>query len=169
MTTILTSLFGGTLPIGATAPDFTAQASLAGKASPFHLATALKKGPVVLYFYPVAFTSGCTVEAHDFADAAGQFEALGATVVGMSGDGIERLNRFSVSECRGRFAVASAEAKLLSAYKVKLPVLPLSNRTSYVIAPDGRIVFVYKALSPAGHVDKTLAAVKAWRVAHPAG
>ena len=148
------------LPIGAAAPDFTVPARLAGQAFTFHLADALKKGPVVLYFYPVAFTSGCTVEAHDFAAAAGQFEALGATIVGMSGDGIERLNRFSISECRGRFAVASADSKLLSAYRVKLPLLPISNRTSYVIAPNGKIAFVYKAMSPAGHVEKTLTAVK---------
>ncbi len=165
---ILSSFFSP-LPIGATAPDFTTQASLAGKAFSLHLADALKKGPIVLYFYPVAFTSGCTVEAHDFAAAADQFQALGATVVGMSGDGIDRLNRFSVSECRSKFAVASADAKLLAAYKVKLPLLSLSNRTSYVIAPNGKILFVYKALSPAGHVDKTLAAVKAWRAIHPAG
>jgi peroxiredoxin Q/BCP len=156
------------LPVGAIAPDFTTQASLAGKPFTFHLADALRKGPVVLYFYPAAFTSGCTIEAHDFADATEQFRALGATVIGVSGDDIEKLNRFSVSECRSKFAVASADAKLIAAYKVKLPVLARSNRTSFVIAPDGRILFQYSALDAAGHVDKTLAAVRAWRAAHPA-
>jgi peroxiredoxin len=159
---------GAALPVGATAPDFTAQASLAGKPFPFHLADALKKGPVVLYFYPAAFTSGCTVEAHDFAEATGQFEALGATVIGVSADDIDKLNRFSVSECRDKFAVASADTRLISAYKVKLPVLARSNRTSYVIAPDGKVLFAYSALDPSGHVEKTMAAVKAWRTAHPA-
>jgi peroxiredoxin len=157
------------LPVGATAPDFTTQASLAGKPFAFHLADALKKGPVVLYFYPAAFTSGCTVEAHDFAEATDAFKALGATVIGVSGDDIDKLNRFSVSECRNKFAVASADAKLISEYKVKLPVVARSNRTSYVIAPDGKVIFAYSALDPAGHVEKTMAAVKAWRAAHPAG
>lgn len=157
------------LPEGAKAPDFTTQASLAGKPFPFHLADALKNGPVVLYFYPAAFTSGCTIEAHDFAEATDQFHALGATVIGVSGDDIDKLNRFSVSECRNKFAVASADGKLISAYKVKLPVLARSNRTSFVIAPDGKVIFVYTALDPAGHVEKTMAAVKAWRAAHPDG
>jgi len=156
------------LPVGATAPDFTTQASLAGKPFPFHLADALKAGPVVLYFYPAAFTSGCTIEAHDFAEATDAFKALGATVIGVSGDDIGKLNRFSVSECRNRFAVASADGKLIAAYKVKLPVVARSNRTSYVIAPDGKVIFAYSALDPAGHVEKTMAAVKAWRATHPA-
>ena len=157
------------LPVGAHAPDFSTQATLAGKPFPFHLADALRRGPVVLYFYPAAFTSGCTVEAHEFAEATASFQALGATVIGVSADPIEKLNRFSVSECRSKFAVASADGKLISAYKVKLPVIGKSNRTSFVIAPDGEIIFAYSALSPKGHVDMTLAAVKAWRAAHPAG
>jgi peroxiredoxin Q/BCP len=156
------------LPDGAIAPDFIAQASFAGKPFSFHLADALKKGPVVLYFYPAAFTSGCTIEAHDFAEATDRFHALGATVIGVSADDIGKLNRFSASECRNKFAVASASTKLISEYKVKFPLLSRSNRTSYVIAPDGKILFVYSALDPAGHVEKTLAAVKAWRMAHPA-
>lgn len=156
------------LPVGAPAPAFTAQASLGGKQFAFSLAAALKKGPVVLYFYPAAFTSGCTVEAHDFATAVPAFGALGATVIGVSADDIATLARFSVSECRSKFAVASADGTLISAYKVKLPVLSRSNRTSYVIAPDGRVIFAYSALDPAGHVEKTMAAVRAWRAAHPA-
>ena len=155
------------LAVGATAPDFATQASLAGKPFAFHLADALRKGPVVLYFYPAAFTSGCTVEAHDFAAATDAFAKLGATVIGVSGDPIDKLNRFSVTECRNKFAVASADAKLISAYNVKLPLLSRSNRTSFVIAPSGKIIFEYSAFDPAGHVDKTMAAVKSWRAAHP--
>lgn len=156
------------LPVGAKAPAFTTQASLAGKPFSFSLADALKKGPVVLYFYPAAFTSGCTIEAHDFAAATDGFAKLGATVIGVSADPIDKLNKFSVSECRNKFAVASADMKLIDAYDVKLPVLAKSNRTSFVIAPDGKIIFEYSALDPAGHVDKTMDAVKAWRAAHPA-
>ena len=156
------------LPVGAKAPGFATAATLAGKPFRFSLTGALKKGPVVLYFYPAAFTSGCTVEAHDFAEATASFAKLGATVIGVSADPIEKLNKFSVSECRSKFAVASADTKLIEAYDVKLPVLSRSNRTSFVIAPDGTILFAYSALDPSGHVDKTLAAVKAWRVAHPA-
>ena len=155
------------LPVGASAPDFIAHATLAGRPFTFHLADALRKGPVVLYFYPAAFTSGCSVEAHEFAEATANFAALGATVIGVSADPIDRLNRFSVSECRSKFAVASADGKLISAYKVRIPLLGKSNRTSFVITPDDRIIFAYSALSPTGHVDKTLSAVKSWRSAHP--
>src|ERR1700687_4416198 len=91
---------------GAQAPGFTTQATLAGKPFTFSLADALKNGPVVLYFYPAAFTKGCTVEAHEFADAIEKYQVLGATVIGVSHDDIEKLNRFSVSECRRKFPVA---------------------------------------------------------------
>lgn len=157
------------LPVGAAAPDFQTQASLAGKPFAFHLADALKKGPVVLYFYPAAFTSGCTVEAHEFAEATAAFQAEGATVIGVSADPIEKLNRFSVSECRNKFAVASADRKLIDRYKVAIPLIGKANRTSFVIAPDGKILFAYSAMDPEGHVTKTMAAVKSWRAAHPAG
>ena len=157
------------LPGGADAPAFTTQASLAGKAMPFALQAALKKGPVVLYFYPAAFTSGCTVEAHDFAEATPAFHKLGATVVGMSADPIDVLDRFSVSECRNKFAVASATPETIAAYDVKLATTARANRTSYVIAPDGKVIFVYSAMDPAGHVDKALDAVKAWKASHRRG
>jgi peroxiredoxin Q/BCP len=146
------------LPVGATAPDFTTQASLAD---------TLKKGPVVLYFFPAAFTTGCTFEAHEFAEATEEFAKLGATVIGVSADDIATLNRFSVSECRNKFAVASADGKIIAAYDVKLPVVSKSNRTSFVIAPDGKIVFAYSALDYKGHVEKAMAAVKEWRAGHP--
>src|SRR6267143_918301 len=127
------------LPDGTKAPDINTQASLAGKEFRFSLAEALKKGPVVLYFYPAAFTPGCTVEAHLFAEATDKFKALGATVIGVSHDPIEKLNRFSVSECRNKIAVASdGDGSVMKAYDAVLPVKPeYANRTSYVIAPNG--------------------------------
>ncbi|WP_116091983.1 peroxiredoxin [Sphingomonas crusticola] len=151
------------LPVGAKAPDFATQVSLAGKPMPFSLKAALKKGPVVLYFYPAAFTKGCTIEAHDFAEATDDFKKLGATVIGMSADNIDKLNQFSVSECRNKFAVGSATPATISAYNVTMPKNPaMSDRTSYVIAPNGRVIFAYSAMDPAGHVTGTLDAVKAW-------
>lgn len=155
------------LPIGAKAPDIETQASLAGKPMPFSMKSALRKGPVVLYFYPAAFTKGCTIEAHEFAEATDDFQKMGATVVGMSADPIETLNRFSVEECRNKFAVGSASADTIKAYDVVIPNRPISNRTSYVIAPDGKVIFVYSAMDPAGHVSGTMDAVKAWRAKHP--
>jgi len=158
------------LPNGTKAPDFTTQASLAGKEFPFSLQEALKQGPVVLYFYPAAFTKGCTIEAHDFAEATDDFKKLGATVIGMSADGIEKLNQFSVSECRNKFAVGSATSGTITAYDVVLPQNPaMSNRTSYVIAPDGKVIFAYSAMDPAGHVKGTLGAVKSWAAQHKRG
>jgi len=150
---------------GARAPMFTTQASLAGKPFRFSLADALKKGPVVLYFYPKAFTGGCTLEAHEFAEATDDFAKLGATVVGMSADKIDVLNKFSKEACRDKFAVGTASAKLIAAYDVKLPVVAMSNRTSYVIAPDGRVIYNHSAMAAKGHVANTLAAVKTWRAA----
>jgi len=156
------------LPDGAKAPQFATQASLAGKAFRFSLADALKKGPVVLYFYPAAFTPGCTVEAHEFAEATDKFAALGATVIGVSHDPIEKLNKFSVSECRNKFAVASdADGSVMKEYDAVLPVKPeYANRTSYVIAPTGVIIYSYTDLNPDKHVENTMAAVKKWQDEH---
>src|SRR6202161_2629146 len=115
-----------TLEPGASAPDFTTQATLAGKPFQFSLADALKKGPVVLYFYPAAFTTGCTVEAHDFAEATTEFQALGATVIGVSHDDIDKLNKFSVSECRNKFAVAAdPDQHIMKSYDAILAKNPL--------------------------------------------
>ncbi|HZY99780.1 MAG TPA: peroxiredoxin, partial [Candidatus Baltobacteraceae bacterium] len=109
------------LAVGAKAPTFTLQASQGGNVFTFDLASALAKGPVVLYFYPAAFTKGCTIEAHEFADAIDQYKALGATVIGVSHDPIDTLNRFSVSECRNKFAVASdSDKKISKAYDANL-------------------------------------------------
>jgi len=156
------------LPNGSHAPDFTAEASLGGKTYTFSLADALKKGPVVLYFYPAAFTPGCTIEAHDFAAAMPRFKALGATVIGVSHDRIGKLQRFSVSECRKKFPVASdASGRIMKEYDAVLASHPAyANRTSYVIAPDGRILYSYTNLNPARHVANTMAAVKRWDEKH---
>jgi len=123
---------------GATAPDFTTQASLGGKTYTYSLADALKHGPVVLYFYPAAFTKGCTIEAHAFADAVDRYKAYGATVIGVSADNIDTLTKFSVSECRSKFAVAAdTDQAVMKAYDAVLAQAPqYANRTSYVIAPD---------------------------------
>src|SRR5215207_6388590 len=156
------------LPDGSKAPDFNTQATLAGKPFHFSLADALKHGPVVLYFYPAAFTPGCTQEAHDFAEATEQLKALGATVVGVSHDPIEKLNKFSVSECRNKFAVAAdVNGSIMKSYDAVLAQKPeYANRTSYVIAPDGEILYSYTAMNPDKHVANTLAAVKQWRDTH---
>src|ERR1700761_899551 len=156
------------LPNGTKAPDFSTQASLAGKAFNFSLTDALKKGPVVLYFYPAAFTPGCTVEAHEFAEATDKFTALGATVIGVSHDPIEKLNKFSVSECRNKFAVASdADGSIMKNYDAVLAAKPeYANRTSYVIAPTGEIIYSYTELKPDQHVANTMAAVRKWQDEH---
>ena len=149
---------------GDAAPDFNTQASLAGDVFTFSLAEALKKGPVVLYFYPAAFTSGCTIEAHDFAEAVDSYRALGATVIGVSRDDIETLKRFSVSECRNKFAVVSdRDQKIMKLYDAVLAANPeYADRISYVIGPDARVIFAYKSLNPEKHVEYTLDAVRKW-------
>lgn len=155
------------LAVGDKAPDFTTKASLGGKEFDFSLASALKNGPVVLYFYPAAFTPGCTVEAHDFADATDKFKALGATVIGVSRDDIATLDKFSVSDCRSKFAVAAdGDGAITKNYDAILKLKPtLADRTSYVIGPDGKVLYTYTALDPSKHVDNTIAAVEAWKTA----
>jgi peroxiredoxin len=148
------------LDAGAAAPAFKTDASLGGKVFSFDLKDALAKGPGVLYFYPAAFTSGCTLEAHDFADHIEDFKKLRATVIGVSGDDIEKLNKFSVSECRSKFAVASdKDLKIAKSYDSVLANI-YANRTSYVIAKDGKIVYTYTSLDPGKHVANTLEALK---------
>src|SRR5579863_9745561 len=172
---ILSALAAGpaaaALADGSKAPDFTAQASMGGKEFTFTLADALKKGPVVLYFYPAAFTRGCTIEAHDFADATDKYAALGATVIGVSHDTIATLQKFSTSECRSKFAVAAdTHQTVMKEYDAVLPQHPqYANRTSYVIAPDGTIVYTYTNLDPSLHVQNTLNALKTWKADHSGG
>jgi peroxiredoxin Q/BCP len=161
---LLASPLYAALQPGAQAPDFTTEATLAGQPFKFALADALKNGPVVLYFYPAAFTKGCTVEAHEFAEATEKFKSLGATVIGISHDSIDTLNKFSVSECRNKFAVASdADKKISKAYDANLFITSYSSRTSYVIAPNGKIIYEYTALNPDKHVENTMAAVEKWK------
>ena len=151
------------LPVGATAPEFTAKGALAGHDFDFDLAKQLKKGPVVLYFFPAAFTSGCTLEAHAFSDATEDFKKAGATVVGITGGNVDRVAEFSKTECRDKFAVlADPGAKIAAEYKSTLMLKPnWSDRTSYVIDKAGKITFVHSAMDPSKHVELTLAAVKA--------
>lgn len=152
------------LPVGAKAPNFSTRAALAGQEFGFSLRAALAKGPVVLYFYPKAFTKGCTLEANAFAEAMPKFKAAGATVVGMSNDDIATLKRFSREECRDAFAVGVASRKLIDAYDVALvregKDTGVTDRTSYVIAPDGRIAMVHSDLDYRDHVRLTLEAVR---------
>ncbi|MEP6883727.1 MAG: peroxiredoxin [Gammaproteobacteria bacterium] len=167
---LLASPLYAALKPGAQAPDFTTQATLGGKPFKFVLADALKAGPVVLYFYPAAFSHGCTIEAHEFAEATDKFKSMGATVIGVSRDDIETLNKFSVSECRNKFAVASdADQKITKAYDASLFFTSYSDRTSYVIAPNGTIIYAYSALNPDKHVQNTMAAVATWQAEHKKG
>ena len=168
------------LDIGDAAPDFTTPAALGGKVYQFSLADSLKKGPVVLYFFPAAFSVGCSIEAHEFAEATAQFAALGASVVGVSGDDIKRLNEFSAdpSYCAGKFAVASdADGKIAETYGLVMssPKLGMKDvrgievnhgfipRTTYVIGKDGKIIAVFSSandhISATDHVEKSLAIV----------
>jgi len=159
------------LSIGSKAPDFTLQATQGGNVFTFNLAATLKKGPVVLYFYPAAFTTGCTIEAHEFADAIDEYKALNATVIGVSHDPLDKLQKFSVSECRSKFAVAAdTNETVIKAYDAVLAQHPqYANRTSYVIAPDGTIVYTDTSMDPSQHVQNTLAALKAWEADHASG
>jgi thioredoxin-dependent peroxiredoxin len=149
------------LPTGAKAPNFTTKGAIAGKPFKLNLAEQLKHGPVVLYFYPKAFTKGCTLEAHAFSEAAKDFKKAGARVIGMSADDLPTLEKFSVEGCRNAFPVATATPEVIKAYDVALKQKPdMTDRTSYVIDRSGKIVFVHSDLDWSEHVSKTLAAVK---------
>lgn len=167
---------------GDTAPVFTAKASLAGNEFDFSLKKSLAKGPVVVYFYPSAYTGGCDAEAHAFAEMKDKFTAAGATIIGVSGDDIKRLNTFSAdpSYCAGKFAVASdSEGKIAATYGLLInpPKIGMKDmrgmelnhgfipRTTYVIGKNGKVIAVFSSetdhISPTEHVDKSLAIVKA--------
>jgi peroxiredoxin Q/BCP len=152
------------LDVGDAAPNFTVPAALGGKVFKFTLAESLAKGPVVLYFFPAAFSVGCSIEAHEFAQAITKFEALGATVIGVSSDDIDTLNKFSVQACQGKFPVASdSNQSVMKSYDAVMALRPdYANRISYVIAPTGKVIYNYQSLNPNRHVEKTLAALKDW-------
>lgn len=153
------------LKVGTQAPVFSAPAYLAGEPFTFNLADALKKGPVVVYFFPAAHTAGCNLEAHLFSEAIDKFTAQYATVIGVTAGNIDELADFSkeTEYCGGKFAVAADPgAKIAEQYDALLKLKPgWSDRTSYVIAPSGTIVHVYSDLNPNKHVDETLEAVTA--------
>src|ERR1700730_129394 len=169
------------LKVGEKAPDFTLRASLAGSEFNFSLPDALKKGPVVVYFYPSAYTNGCDIEAHTFAEMKDQFDAAGATIIGVSRDSIARLNQFSADPdyCAGKFPVSSdANGEIASSYNLtKTAVKPgqadvrgvaidhdFIERTTFVIGKDGKVVATLSSkddgLSPDEHVKKSLAIVQ---------
>jgi peroxiredoxin len=155
------------LKTGDKAPDFTADGFQAGKALKFSLADARKKGPVVLYFFPAADTKGCNLEAKMFADAMPQFAASGATVIGVTAGQLDKLQQISsdTDKCSGKFPVAADPgAKIAKQYDSVLAVKPdWSDRTSYVIAPNGTVLHAYSKMDPTEHVSQTLAAVKEFK------
>ena len=150
---------------GSDAPDFKTMGAMGGKTFRLHLAEQLDHGPVVLYFFPKAFTQGCTLESKAFADAMPEFRKAGARVVGLSTDDLPTLEKFSTEVCRSIVPMARATRSIVEAYDVAMPVVdsvtPLTDRTSYVIAQDGRIAMVHSEMDYAHHVEKTLAAVRA--------
>lgn len=169
------------LKTGATAPDFTAIASLAGKDFTFSLQQALAKGPVVVYFYPAAFTKGCDLEAHTFSTHAEQFTAAGAAIIGVSADSIQRLNAFSSDPeyCAGKFPVASdPDGRIAAAYDLKMSppqkgVVDVRGdnvthgffpRTTFVIDQQGKIIATLSSkedhLTPDEHVTRSLTIVQ---------
>jgi peroxiredoxin len=178
--TVWFAVFGGllTTPLcaalkpGDAAPDFTAQAAVGGKDFTFSLSDALKRGPVVLYFYPKSFTRGCTIEAHEFAEAAASFAEAGATLIGMSKDTIETQRDFSTQECRDKFPVAADPAlTVIHAYDALRPGVTasgetVSDRISYVIAPEGTVLYSYADPKPDKHIENTLAVVRQWHEQH---
>ena len=163
-TTIVFTPATAALRPGAIAPDFVTTGAIGGNEFRFHLAQQLRKGPVVLYFFPKAFTSGCTQEAHAFSAAMSDFRRAGAQVIGMSGDDLAQLQRFSTQECSSAFPVARASRDVQKAYDVANAKYPgWTTRTSYVIDRSGRIVMVHDDMDFSQHVARTLAAVRSMR------
>ena len=165
------------LKAGDTAPEFTAQASKNGKAFNYSLKQALKKGPVVVYFYPSAYTSGCNIQAHTFSVNADKFAAAGASIVGVSLDSIERLNDFSKDPnyCAGKFPTASdPDGKIAKSFDLavregRAGALDtrgkeighgFAERTTFIVTPDDKIVATVGGVAPADNVEKALAAVQ---------
>ena len=181
LASVITMPVYAALKQGEKAPEFSAKASLDGREIQFSLGDALKKGPVVVYFYPSAFTGGCNLEAHTFAENKDKFDAAGATIIGVSQDSLERLNAFSADPeyCAGKIAVASdANGAIAASYHLQAgqakPGMKdtrgvdidhaFTERTTFVVKPDGTIAAVFSSnddkISPAQHVEKALAAVQ---------
>jgi peroxiredoxin Q/BCP len=165
------------LKAGDAAPEFSAQASFAGKATGYSLKEALKKGPVVVYFYPSAYTSGCNLQAHAFALSQEKFAAAGASIIGVSLDSIARLNDFSADPeyCNGKFPVASdADGRIAKSYDLVVKDARagmkdsrgaeidhgFAERTTFIVSPDGKVVATVGGMSPAANVEKALEAVQ---------
>ena len=149
------------LPVGAPAPTFKSTVALAGKDAAFDLSATLKRGPVVLYFFPAAFTAGCTAEAHEFAEATDDFAKAGATVIGMTAGNVDRIAEFSKLECRDKFAVGAASVDVVKAYDVANATRPgMTGRISYVIDKSGKIAYVHNDPNFMGHVSGAMDAVK---------
>jgi peroxiredoxin Q/BCP len=166
---------------GQSAPDFKAEASLAGKEFTFSLKDALQKGPVVVYFYPSAYTGGCNVEAHTFAEDKDKFDAAGATIIGVSQDSIKRLNEFSADPdyCAGKFPVVSdADGAISKSYELKTIDIPpgrkdthgaeidhaATERTTFIVGRDGKVLATLSSaedgIKPGDHVEKSLAIIQ---------
>ena len=148
------------LKVGDKAPDFTVSAATDGTVAPFTLAEALKAGPVVVYFYPKAFTGGCSMEAHAFSEAMPEFAAKHVSVIGLSTDDVPTLQDFSKKDCAGKFPVGSdATAAVATEYDAKMGAANMANRISYVVGTDGKIAFVHDSGDAQTHVPALLAAV----------
>jgi thioredoxin-dependent peroxiredoxin len=173
----------GALTPGAMAPDFTAQAALAGKEFNFSLKEALKQGPVVVYFYPAAYTGGCNIQAHTFATKMGSFSAAGAMVIGVSLDKISTLKEFSADPeyCAGKLPVASdPEGKIAKSFQLEVAEARpgakntrgaeighgFAERTTFVVTPDGKIASTIGGVSPQENVEKALEAVRQVGASH---
>lgn len=172
------------LKVGDVAPDFTTQAALAGKTFSFSLKETLKKGPVVVYFYPSAYTHGCNIQAHTFAENHDQFVAAGATIVGVSLDSLARLKEFSADPdfCAGKLVVASdADGRIAKAYALKVGEAVtgskdtrgveidhgFAERTTFIVTPDGKIAATIGGVSPAANVEQALLKVRQLGAARP--
>src|SRR3954468_5643431 len=181
MVSVIAILVRTAVKRGDKAPDFSARASLAGKEFPFSLSEARKKGPVVVFFYPSAFTGGCNIEAHTFAANKEKFDAAGASVIGVSADSIGRLNAFSADPeyCAGKVAVASdPDGSIARSFGLKMSAAKpgtkdsrgeaidhdFTERTTFVVAADGTIAATLSSaddrVTPAQHVEQSLAAVQ---------
>lgn len=158
---ILASPSLAALKPGDKAPDFKVKAATNGKVSDFSLSQALKKGPVVVYFYPRAFTKGCSLQAQQFSENIDQFKAKNVSVIGLSADGISTLSDFSTKDCAGKFPVGSdPQARIAKQYDAKLPAVDMSGRVSFLIGQDGRVIYAHDSMNEATHVPGLLEATK---------